>query len=55
MIQYLNSVCKETPTFSILLQRILVIYTSKRPKFVTAKASNLTFSYQTLSYLEGTK
>jgi len=44
------SVCKKTPTFSLFLQRILVIYTSKRLKFVAAKASNLTFSYQTLSF-----
>jgi hypothetical protein len=47
----LNSVCKKTPTSSFFLQRIYVIYTSKRPKFVASKASNLTFSYQTLVFL----
>jgi GxxExxY protein len=52
--ELIHSVCKKTPTSSLFSQRIQVIYTSKRPKFVVSKASNLTFSYQTLSFLADT-
>ena len=46
------SACKKTPTSSLFEQRIQFIYTSKLAKFVTSKASNLTFSYQSLVSLQ---